>query len=166
MPNRHFRLLALPFLILLFICAGVPTEPEGEKFATAVYEAVKSNDSVSFHKLVITAEEFAAVADASTWSDVKKASVKKRITQHFLDSATAVSFREVRVDKQGNKVAWEKAVVDSISTTAALKEGMNEMRFQVYFSSGAVHYRLSGSKVLQTPAGWKMSNGIQLIRLE
>lgn len=133
-----------------------------EKFARMVYEAVKSGKLEEIKKHVVTPEEFIPVIEAATFSPEKKESMKKRLTQEFYDKETLEDFNEIQEKVKTEQISWSNAVIDSVVTKREMREGMDVMRFSVYFTSNKKPYSVSASKVSNTKNGWKLANGFHL----
>lgn len=138
---------------------GFVAENAEDKFARAVYEAVKSGKAEDIKKHIITPAEFNPMIDAATFAPEKKESMKKRLTQEYYDKRTQENFTEVQEKIKAANITWSNAIIDSVITKRELKEGMDAMRFRVYFTSNKKQYSVSASKCMNTANGWKMSNG-------
>ncbi len=133
-----------------------------DKFARTVYEAVKSGKLEEIKKHVVTPDEFNPIIDAATFSPEKKESMKKRLTQDFFDKKTLEDYNEIQEKVKTEKITWSSAVIDSVVTKREMREGMDVMRFSVYFTSNKKQYSVSASKVSNTKNGWKLANGFNL----
>lgn len=133
-----------------------------DKFARAVYEAVKSGKLEEIKKHVVTPDEFIPVIEGTTFSPEKKESMKKRLTQEFYDKETLEDYNEIQEKVKTENITWSNAVIDSVVTKREMREGMDVMRFSVYFTSNKKPYSVSASKVSMTKNGWKLANGFHL----
>lgn len=136
-----------------------------DKFARAVYEAIKSGKLEEIKKHVVTPDEFNPIIDAATFSPEKKASMKQRLTQEFFDKKTLEDYNEIQEKVKAENITWSNAVIDSVVTNREMREGMDVMRFKVHFTSNKKQYYVSASKVSNTKNGWKLANGFHLNKL-
>jgi hypothetical protein len=133
-----------------------------ELWLRGLVENVKSNDLAKFKQMTVTEPEFAVIIQNSTWSAEKKASMKKRMTQSFIDQKTKEVYESVAATVNDNKILWSKTVIDSVTYEKQTFDGIDAMSFKIYLSQDKRKYQLTGDKVLKTQIGWKLSNGLQL----
>ncbi|MCE3260802.1 MAG: hypothetical protein K0S12_2443 [Bacteroidetes bacterium] len=156
---KRFVLITTVFLSLVSFRSFKTKE---ELWLRGLVENVKSNDLSKFKQMTITEPEFAQIIQNSTWSAEKKESMKKRMTQSFLDQKTKEVYDNVAATVNDNKILWSKTVIDSVTYNKQTFDGIDAMSFKIYLSQDKRKYQLSGDKVLRTQIGWKLSNGLQL----
>jgi hypothetical protein len=155
------KVIIASVLFLLFT-SFISFKTKEELWLRGLVENVKANDLKKFRQSVITEQEFATLIINSTWSPEKKESMKKRMTQTFLDEKSLENFKKIEATVNDNKILWSKTIIDSVSYDVRQMEGMDEMRFTIYLSQDKKHYQLSGDKCLKAPVGWKLANGVNL----
>jgi len=147
-------------IVTVFTLFGFSKSEEQDMYLKSVFNSVKGKDFSGFKKLMISSTEFMALTEKTTWSPEKKELVKRRITQEYLDKKTEENFEEIMKKSDETGFMWANAIVDSTNYNERIKEGLQEMRFTIYISSGKKRGRLSADKCLKTDNGWKLSNGL------
>ena len=163
-----FRTIVILFFLFVSITANAGTKKykTPEALGTALFNAIKKNDSVAFRKLFFNSKEFEGVIDASSIDPEDKVNIKNRLKTENPSTKAGECYTEIMDKASGWQIDWKNAVIGKIDFSITLEKNISVstvlVNFTVRSEGKESKYDLTAKECLKGPNGWKMTRNVRI----
>ena len=133
-----------------------PKNPEAEKLAKAIVNAISTDNYAAFTDLIVTQREYVTVLQSSTTPRVQQVANDSIRGMQQMHKRARNSFDDVRKGGMHDGLAWERVKYKSTTYTIDTLDGVELIDMKIWMDFRGVEYVMTAQEVVKTKSGWKM----------